>query len=67
MSYAIEFKYRFELLIPLVDNKGDPFPSSKIEWVGDNLLKRYDSRLQAGHRRADCFRWSVAIPRHQLG
>jgi hypothetical protein len=41
VSYSIEFKYRFELLIPLADNKGRPFPSSKIEGVGNTLLQRF--------------------------
>lgn len=42
MSYSIEFKYRFELLIPLADNSGDPFPWSKIERVSQALLQRFD-------------------------
>ena len=41
MTYPIEFKYRFELLIPLSDNKGQRFPSSTIEGVGETLLGRF--------------------------
>lgn len=42
MKYAIEFKYRFELLIPLADNEGRPFPWPKIERVGNTLMERFE-------------------------
>ncbi len=41
MKYPIEFKYRFELFIPLADNQGRPFPWSKIERVSHTLLERF--------------------------
>ena len=44
MSYAIEFRYRFELLIPLADNSGRPFPWPKIERVSQALVQRFDGR-----------------------
>jgi hypothetical protein len=41
VTYSIDFKYRFELLIPLADNRGHLLPSSKVEGVGDTLLGRF--------------------------
>ena len=41
MKYAISFKYRFELLIPLFDNEGHPFEPEKILSVHDKLLERF--------------------------
>ncbi len=41
MNYSIEFKYRFELLIPLADNEGQPFPAARIEQVSDILVQRF--------------------------
>lgn len=41
MKYPIEFKYRFEILIPLADNEGRLFPSAKIQRVGETLLARF--------------------------
>lgn len=42
MKHAIEFKYRFELLIPVADNQGRPFPWPKIERVSSTLLERFE-------------------------
>ena len=42
MSHTIEFKYRFEILIPLADNQGRPFPWSRVEQVGTALLRRFE-------------------------
>jgi hypothetical protein len=42
VSYSIEFKYRFELMIPLADNAGRPFPWPKIERVSQALLQRFE-------------------------
>ena len=42
MKHTIELKYRFEILIPLADNEGRPFPWSKIERVGTTLLRRFE-------------------------
>jgi hypothetical protein len=42
MRYPIEFKYRFEVLIPLADNEGRPSPWSKIERVGNALMERFE-------------------------
>jgi hypothetical protein len=39
--HSIEFKYRFEVLIPLADNEGRPFPWSRIEGVSTRLPKRF--------------------------
>ena len=41
MTYAIAFKYRFELLIPLLDNEGQPFEAEKIVSVRNQLLSRF--------------------------
>jgi len=41
VKYHVQFKYRFELLVPLADNEGRPFPWSKIERVGDSLIRRF--------------------------
>lgn len=41
MRYPIEFKYRFEILIPLADNEGRLFAPDKIQRVGDALLARF--------------------------
>jgi hypothetical protein len=41
VKYPIEFKYGFELLVPLADNQGRPFPVSKIECVSPALLERF--------------------------
>jgi len=41
MKYAISFKYRFELLIPLLDNEGQPFEPERILSVHDKLLERF--------------------------
>jgi hypothetical protein len=41
VKYSIEFKYRFEILIPLADNQGKPFPASKIEHVSEKLVERF--------------------------
>jgi hypothetical protein len=41
MRYSIEFKYRFEVLIPFRDNQGKPFPSSKLDQVGATLLEQF--------------------------
>ena len=41
MKYAISFKYRFELLIPLFDNEGQLFEPEKILSVHDKLLERF--------------------------
>lgn len=41
MPYSIEFKYRFELLIPLKDNRGRTFPWAKVEAVGAALLDEF--------------------------
>jgi hypothetical protein len=42
VRYPIEFKYRFEMLIPLADNEGHPFPWSKIERVGNTLMEQFE-------------------------
>jgi hypothetical protein len=42
VKYPIEFKYRFEVLIPLADNEGHAFPWSKIERVSHALLERFE-------------------------
>jgi hypothetical protein len=42
VNYSVEFKYRFELLIPSADNRGRPFPWSKIEKVSSTLLDRFE-------------------------
>jgi hypothetical protein len=42
VKYTVEFKYRFELLIPAADNRGRPFPWSKIDNVSSTLLERFD-------------------------
>jgi hypothetical protein len=41
MNYSIEFKYRFEVLVPMADNQGRLFPSARLERVGDTLLERF--------------------------
>lgn len=41
MRYPVEFKYRFELLIPLADNEGKLFSQAKITRVAETLLKRF--------------------------
>lgn len=41
MKYPVQFKYRFELLIPLADNQGRPFSWPKIGRVGNTLLRRF--------------------------
>jgi hypothetical protein len=42
VTYGIEFKYRFEMLIPLADNEGRAFPWPKIERVGNTLLDQFE-------------------------
>ncbi len=42
MKYPIEFKYRFELLIPLADNAGRPFPWAKLERVANTLTRHFE-------------------------
>jgi hypothetical protein len=42
VKYAIEYKYRFEVLVPLADNRGRPFPWSKIERIGNSLMARFE-------------------------
>ena len=42
MKHDIEFKYRFELLIPLADNQGRRFPWPKIERVSAALLEPFE-------------------------
>jgi hypothetical protein len=41
MKYAISFRYRFELLIPLFDNEGQAFEPGKILSVHNKLLERF--------------------------
>ncbi|MFQ6042174.1 MAG: hypothetical protein ACE5PV_15055 [Candidatus Poribacteria bacterium] len=41
MKYAISFKYRFELLIPLFDNEGQAFEPGNILSVHNKLLERF--------------------------
>jgi hypothetical protein len=41
MRYSIEFKYRFELLIPFRDSQGRPFSPAKLYEVGTTLLDRF--------------------------
>jgi hypothetical protein len=41
VKYAISFKYRAELLIPLFDNEGRPFGPEKVLSVHDQLLARF--------------------------
>jgi hypothetical protein len=40
--HPVEFKYRFEVLVPLADNDGRPFRWEKIERVGAALLDRFE-------------------------
>jgi hypothetical protein len=42
VKFPIEFKYRFEVLIPLADNEGRPFAWSKIERVSSAFLARFE-------------------------
>lgn len=42
MRHTVEFKYRFELLIPLADNQGRPFAWANIERVSATLLRRFE-------------------------
>jgi hypothetical protein len=37
----IDFKYRFEILVPLADNEGRRFAPSKIQRVGETLLAHF--------------------------
>jgi len=41
VKYSIEFKYRFEVLVPLADDAGRTFPASKIEKVSEDLVKHF--------------------------
>lgn len=41
MKSPIEFKYRFELLVPLTDSEGRPFSQTKVAAVSDKLLARF--------------------------
>jgi hypothetical protein len=41
MRYTVEFKYRFELLVPLADNRGKPFRPAKIDKVRDQLVEAF--------------------------
>jgi hypothetical protein len=42
VRHTVEFKYRFELLIPLTDNQGRPFAWAKIERVSETLSERFE-------------------------
>jgi hypothetical protein len=41
MKYPITFKYRFELLLPLTDNEGNPFEPDAFFQVQKNLLDQF--------------------------
>lgn len=41
MKYPISFKYRFELLLPLTDNEGNPFEPEIFFQVQQDLLERF--------------------------
>jgi len=41
MKYPITFKYRFELLVPLMDNDGNPLEPDAFFQIQNDLLDRF--------------------------
>ena len=42
MKVAVKLKYRFEILIPLADNRGRPFPWARVHEVALELRDRFE-------------------------